>query len=952
MCEVRDLTGDEIREAFLSFFEGKGHLRIPSSSLIPGGDPTLLLTNAGMVQLKPYFTGEMQPPGRRLTSSQKCFRTTDVGQVGDATHLTFFEMLGNFSVGDYFKEDAIRFAWEFVTERLGLEPERIWASVFRDDDEAFELWTSRTGVPAERIRRFGEEDNFWGPAGSEGPCGPCSELHYDFGADRGCLRSDCGPNCENKMPGTGQTCDRFIEMWNLVFMQFYQDAAGERTPLPAPNIDTGMGLERAAVILQGKRSIYETDLFDDLVRSAAGLSGRTYGEDPDDDYALRVVAEHARSAAFLICDGVVPGNGGRNYVLRRVIRRAIRYGRKLGLEDPFLSQVAEVVIDRMGDAYPDLLQRREFILRVMSLEEERFGQALRTGLPMLEEGLVPFHLGLADAAAVAKDEAGLRAAVEGLAARVSGSIGDALEQQVVEAVVTAAAERGTSAAVDEARRRLSGIEAFVLYDTYGLPPELVEEIAQERGLEGIGWDGFDREMEAQRERASASAERFGGEFDVVRVYQELGLEETTFLGYETLESAAVIVGMVVDGAQSERAVEGQQVEVVLSDTPFYAELGGQVGDTGTIMAGESVMEVEDAQAPIAGLTVHRCRVTTGSFNVGDSVDARVDARRRASVARNHTTTHLLHATLRNVLGFHVQQHGSLVAPDRLRFDFTHVSPLTREELLEVQRLANEKIRENVAVVWHETTYREAVADGALAFFGDRYGDRVRVVEVANGAPYSVEVCGGTHVHRTGDIGFCHIVSETGIGSGLRRIEAVTGSSAEALMLEQAAELESATGLLESAPGELVSRVEGLLSELRSANRRADSLERELLKRQVAELTRSEIEGVPVVSGMLNVTNVDFLREAGDWLRNDIGSGIVILGAVIEGRPAMMAMATPDIVQRGFDAGGLVREAAKVMGGGGGGRADLGQAGGRYPDKLPDAIRAAEEGVRAWREAQS
>ncbi len=944
------MTGDEIREAFLSFFEGKGHLRIPSSSLIPAGDPTLLLTNAGMVQLKPYFTGEMQPPGRRLTSSQKCFRTTDVASVGDATHLTFFEMLGNFSVGDYFKEDAIRFAWEFVTERLGLEPERLWASVFRDDDEAFELWTTRTGVPAERIRRFGESDNFWGPAGSEGPCGPCSELHYDFGADKGCLLTNCGPNCEDKMPGTGQTCDRFIEIWNLVFMQFYQDAAGERTPLPAPNIDTGMGLERAAVILQGKRSIYETDLFEPLVRSAAELCGRTYGRDPDDDYALRVVAEHARSAAFLICDGVVPGNGGRDYVLRRVIRRAIRYGRKLGLEDAFLAQVAEVVIDRMGAAYPDLLERRDFILRVMSLEEERFGQALRTGLPMLEEGLVPFHLGLAEATAAVQDDAGLRAAVEELAAKVGGSAGSALTEQVVEAVMATASENGISGAVEVASRTLSGIEAFVLYDTYGLPPELVEEIAQERGLEGIDWEGFEREMEAQRERAGASAERFGGEFDALRVYQELGVEETRFLGYETLEAQTVIVGMVVDGEQAARAEEGQQVEVLLSETPFYAELGGQVGDTGTIAAGDSVMEVEDTQGPVAGLTVHRCRVASGSFTLGDSVEARVDARRRASIARNHTATHLLHATLRRVLGFHVRQHGSLVAPDRLRFDFTHVSPLTREELLEVQRLANEKIRENVPVDWHETTYREAVAGGALAFFGDRYGDRVRVVEVANGSAYSVEVCGGTHVPRTGDIGFCHVVSETGIGSGLRRIEAVTGSSAEALMLQQVADLEHAASLLQTAPGELVSRVEGMLTELDRANRRADTLERELLRRQVGELQRSDIEGVAVVSGVLSVSNVDLLREAGDWLRNDIGSGVIILGAVLEGRPAMMAMATRDVAERGFDAGGLVREAAKAMGGGGGGRADLGQAGGRHPDKLHDAIRAAEEGVRAWREA--
>ena len=972
---MHNLTGDEIREAFLSFFESKGHLRIPSSSLIPAGDPTLLLTNAGMVQLKPYFTGEMQPPGRRLTSSQKCFRTTDVGQVGDATHLTFFEMLGNFSVGDYFKEDAIRFAWEFVTERLGLEPDRIWASVFRDDDEAFHLWTTRTGVPAERIRRFDEQDNFWGPAGSEGPCGPCSEIHYDFGADRGCLRPDCGPNCENTLPGTGQTCDRFIEMWNLVFMQFYQDAAGERTPLPAPNIDTGMGLERAAVILQGKRSIYETDLFAPLVRSAAELCGRQYGRNPDDDYALRVVAEHARSAAFLICDGVVPGNGGRNYVLRRVMRRAIRYGRKLGLEDAFLAQVAEVVIDQMGAAYPDLLERREFILRVMGLEERRFGLTYERGMAVLngmieyrrhKRGAIEEIIEFAKRRNPGSDNASIVLEQYGFVGydpdRISEEqLGEVMTIDLVSQLVYLAfrdLEEGDEQGADSHFRRLrswgrtiSGGEAFLLYDTYGFPLEFVQEISAEHNL-GVDIAAFERHMEGQRQRARASAERFGGDFEVARAYLELGVSDTNFLGYETLQAQSEIVGMIVDGAPAVGAAEGQEVEVLLRETPFYAEMGGQVGDTGEITVGDSVMRVEDTQSPTAGVVAHTCRVVSGSFAVGEIVDARIDARRRASIARNHTATHLLHATLRRVLGFHVRQHGSLVAPDRLRFDFTHVSPLTREELQEVQRLANEKIRENVAVHWHETTYREAVADGALAFFGDRYGDRVRVVEVANGTAYSVEVCGGTHVHRTGDIGFCHVVSETGIGSGLRRIEAVTGSSAEALMLEQAAELENAAGLLEGAPGELVSRVEGLLSELRSANRRADTLERELLRRQVGELPRSEIEGVSVVSGVLTVSNVDFLREAGDWLRNDIGSGIVILGAVIEGRPAMMAMATRDVAESGFDAGGLVREAAKEMGGGGGGRADLGQAGGRYPDKLPDAIRAAEDGVRAWREAQS
>ena len=946
------MTGDEIREAFLRFFEGKGHLRMPSSSLIPAGDPTLLLTSAGMVQFKPYFTGEMSPPHTRLTTSQKCFRATDVGEVGDSTHLTFFEMLGNFSVGDYFKKEAIQYAWEFVTECLGLEPERLWASIYQEDNEAYDLWIDNTAVPTERIRRFGEADNFWGPAGNEGPCGPCSEIHYDFGQERGCQQPDCGPNCENVAAGSGLACDRFVELWNLVFMQYYQDAGGARTPLPAPNIDTGMGLERAAIILQKARSIYETDLFTALMQSAAGLCGKEYGSDPDTDYALRVVAEHARSSTFLIGDGVAPGNEGRGYVLRRVIRRAIRYGRKLGLEDPFLAEVAGVVIDRMKGQYPDLEQRREFILRVMTLEEERFGHALRTGAPMLEDGLVPFHIGLRDIvdsrAGGAPLDVDLAKAIQCLAASAGGGVASGLLQQVVEPLLSELLESNSVETLEKASRALLGAEVFVLYDTYGLPPELIEEIARENGLEGIDWEGFEREMESQRERARASAERFGGDFDAIRAYQDLGVGGTPFLGYEALTAQSVIVGMLVEGRPVERADEGQQVEVLLRETPFYAEKGGQVGDTGEIVAGGSILRVEDTQSPIAGLTAHRCTVAAGSFTLGDAVEARVDARRRESIACNHTATHLLHATLRQVLGFHVRQHGSLVAPDRLRFDFTHVSPLSPEELREVQRLANEKIRENVPVDWRETTYREAVSQGALAFFGDRYGDQVRVVEVANGVPFSLEVCGGTHVHRTGDIGYCHVVSETGIGSGLRRIEAVTGRSAEALMLEQAASLEEASRRLQAPPGQLGPRVEGLLSELEQVVRRAEALERELLRRQVKELPWKDVAGVAVVSGVLSISATDLLREAGDWLKNDVKSGIVVLGAVLEGRPAMIVMATRDVAAQGFDAGRVVKDAAKAMGGGGGGRPDMGQAGGRNPDKLPDAIQAVEDSVRLWK----
>jgi alanyl-tRNA synthetase len=1016
------MTGDEIREDFLRFFESKEHLRIPSSSLIPAADPTLLLTNAGMVQFKPYFTGEMTPPGPRMTSVQKCFRTTDIDEVGDATHLTFFEMLGNFSVGDYFKKEAVEYAWEFLTEHLGLEKGRLWASVFVDDDEAFGYWTA-TGIPAERIRRFGEADNFWGPAGNEGPCGPCSEIHYDFGSELGCRQPDCGPNCENIIAATGRKCDRFVELWNLVFMQFYQAPDGSRTPLPAPNIDTGMGLERAAVILQGKRSIYETDIFEPIVKKVAELCGKQYGKDPDTDYAIRVVAEHARSAAFLIGDGVVPGNDGRDYVLRRVIRRAIRYGKKLGLEATdvgtahpvgaihesplpvegrvMLPQVVEVVIDRMKAQYPDLEERREFILRVMALEEERFGEVLSTGLELLEEEIrfriqeeAPF------VERIRKDILSIHAG--GAVVMAISYIGQLAQQVVmggakgVIAVARLNARLSTNPAweyviatlnefprleqyprdetntllapLERNTKVISGWETFELYDTYGFPPELTQEIAREHGLE-VDMEGFEREMEAQRSQSRGASEKFGGDFDAVRVYQDLGVGLTTFLGYEALTTSTVVVGLLAEGKPVDQAVEGENIEVVLKETPFYAEMGGQMGDAGQIIAGGGQgstpdkprafsLHVEDTQSPIAGLTVHLCTVISGVINKGDAVEATVDSTRRQDTARNHTATHMLHAALRQVLGSHVRQHGSLVTPGRLRFDFTHVSPLTVDELREVQRLTNEKIRENMAVTSRETTYRDAVAQGALAFFGDRYGDQVRVVEVANvehaeevgSAPFSLEVCGGTHVHRTGDIGYCHIVSESSIGSGLRRIEAVSGRAAEELMASQSATLEEISRRLQVSSDQLTPRVEGMLAEMEQAARLSETLERGLLKRLVAELPRKQVAGVNVVTGELKVSDTDLLREAGDWLKNDIKSGVVVLGTVLENRPSMMIMATKDMVEQGFHAGNAVKEAAKAMGGGGGGRPEMAQAGGREPGKLKDALSAAEEEVRRWRQS--
>ena len=1000
------MTGDEIREAYLRFFEGKGHLRLPSSSLIPAGDPTLLLTNAGMVQMKPYFTGEMTPPASRLTTAQKCFRTTDIDSVGDSTHLTFFEMMGNFSVGDYFKTEAIAYAWEFVTERLGLARERVWVTVFTDDDEAHELWV-KTGVPTERIRHFGEKDNFWGPAGNEGPCGPCSELHYDFGQELGCQEPDCGPNCENIVADTGLKCDRFVELWNLVFMQYYQAADGSRSPLPAPNIDTGMGLERAAVILQGKRSIYDTDLFAPLVQKVAELCGKQYGDDPDTDYAIRVVAEHARSAAFLISDGVVPGNDGRDYVLRRVIRRAIRYGKKLGLEATsapvgaihelplhtegraVLPQVAEVVIDRMKAQYPDLAERREFILRVIGLEEERFGETLQNGINFfggfaselreIAQAIAGIESGLSNAP---WDNQNVDDAAEFLSPLVIvGGIGEPEERAISGATMARRLliDRFSwdeyesfqneplgnklqilQARLDSTKQRIRlnqvpGRVAFVLHATYGFPPELTEEIAKENGLEGIDWDAFQEEMRKHAETSRAAAGKFGGDFDAVRVYQELGVGATTFLGYETLSATSVVVGLLADGQAVKRAVQGEKVEVILQETPFYAEMGGQMGDAGEMVGQGGTLSVEDTQAPIAGLTVHLCTVEQGTIGLGDTVEATVDASRRHDTARNHTATHMLHAALREVLGSHVRQHGSLVTPDRLRFDFTHVSPLSREEMDAVQRLTNNKIRENVQVESRETTYRDAVSDGALAFFGDRYGDQVRVVRVASspdpqgGTPFSMEVCGGTHVHRSGDIGLCYITSEVSIGSGLRRIEAVTGRGAEDLMARQTASLEEAAQRLQVPPDQLATRISSLLEEVQRVGQRSQALERELLKRQVAQLGRKQVAGVDVVSGELTVSTVEFLREAGDWLRNDIKSGVMALGAVLDGRPTVIVAATPDVVAQGFHAGNAAKQAAAAMAGGGGGRPELGQAGGKDASKLQDALLAAENEVRRWKE---
>ena len=953
------MTGDEIRSSYIRFFEGEGHLHMPSASLIPAGDPTLLFTSAGMVPFKPFFMGEQTPPNRRMTSFQKSFRTTDIDEVGDHKHLTFFEMLGNFSIGDYFKQDAIAFAWELVTSLFSLPPERLYVTIHLDDDEAYALWRNNIGVPDERIYRYGDSDNWWGPAGTEGPTGPCSEIHYDGGAEKGCgsmvppdeltgifLREretgtkqdipGCHPNCD---------CERFVELWNLVFMQFYQDPERNRTPLPAPSVDTGMGLERAAAVLQDKPNVYETDIFRPILDKVCGLSGRAYGQDRETDYALRVVAEHARAASFLIGDGVVPGNEGRGYVLRRVIRRAIRYGRRLGLDQPFLTQVAEVVLERFAPVYRELDENGEFILRVIGLEEERFSRTFERGNDILR-GMVTYR----ERALVCREQivqSGIVATTlpdDHLGGSESENMGAQLARQyLVEAAGDGPDRADTnSVLIDQWGSAITGKEAFVLYDTYGFPPELTAEMAREQGLE-VDTEGFELEMESQREQ-SRSSQGFSGAMEMLTAYENLGIEATHFVGYRHLEMETHVAALLVDNVAAGHATQGQSVEVLLEDTPFYAENGGQVGDQGVLTGPNGTVRVEDTQSPVAGLIVHRGVVEKGDISLGDTVSARVDISRRLDAARNHSGTHLLHASLRSVLGPHVRQAGSMVAPDRLRFDFSHVGPLSPEEQLSVQNLANAKVRDNLEVSTQESTYAEAVRDGALAFFGDRYGDTVRVVRMSNGEAFSVEVCGGTHVGATGQVGTLFVLGESGIGGGMRRIEAVTGRAAEQLFVEQSARLDALARRLQTPVVDLEARLETFIQDTEELRRRLATLERGSLRSEAEALLEQvqDIGGVKVVAGRTSANSAEAMREMGDFIKTRLPSAVICLGAVVNGNPLLVAMVTPDLVDQGLHAGNMVRDAARVMGGGGGGQPEMAQAGGRQADKLQDALRRVAE----------
>jgi alanyl-tRNA synthetase len=863
-------TSSELRQAFLDFFASRGHEVVASSSLVPANDPTLLFTNAGMVQFKDVFLGRETRAIPRAATAQRCVRAggkhNDLENVGyTARHHTFFEMLGNFSFGDYFKRDAIRYAWEFVTGVLGLPPERLWCTVFNGDDEAASIWLDEIGIDNRRFTRLDEKDNFWA-MGDTGPCGPCSEIFYDH-----------GPGIAGGPPGSAEADgDRFVEIWNLVFMQFDRNAAGQLTPLPKPSVDTGMGLERLAAVMQGVHSNYEIDLFVKLIEAAAAAT-RT---DDLRDNSLKVIADHIRACSFLIADGVLPGNEGRGYVLRRIVRRALRHGHKLGVEDPFFHTLVAPLEAQMGAAYPELVERRTHVERVLLQEEQRFAETLSQGMRLLED-------------AIAKVP--------------SGGV-------------------------------IPGATVFKLYDTYGFPEDLTADIARERGL-SVDHAGFEEAMNAQRERA-----RKASRFEVVHGQAPSIVESTEFVGYETTAADAKVVALLrADGHQSEKLEPGDAGTVVLDRTPFYAESGGQVGDTGTLTAAGVRFDVADTRK-LGTAHGHAGTLLEGRLAVGDVVRAAIDAERREAIVLNHSATHLLHAALRHVLGTHVQQKGSLVAPDRLRFDFAHYEPLSGDELGRIEALVNDQIRANADAEIRVLPYDQAIAAGALAFFGDKYGDSVRVLRLGE---LSTELCGGTHVRRSGDIGFFKITSESGIAAGVRRIEAVTGRGALEWVSAAEGTLREVAGLVRSGRDDVREKVAQIVDRARTLEREVETLKARLASGSGRDLLDEarEINGIKVVVARLDGADDKALRTATDQLKDRLQSGVVVLGSVDGDKVRLVAGVTKDLTAR-LKAGALIQPIAECVGGRGGGRPDFAQAGGSRPEKLDEALALVDAAIAA------
>ena len=875
------MTGSEIRESFLKFFEGKGHARVASSSLVPKDDPTLLFTNAGMVQFKNCFLGLEDRGYHRAVTSQKCVRAggkhNDLENVGvTARHHTFFEMLGNFSFGDYFKAEAIAWSWEYLTGVMALPKERLWVTIYRDDDEAFRIWNEKMGVPAERIIRMGEKSNFW-MMGETGPCGPCSEIIYDQGEGTGCGKPTCDVHCE---------CDRHLEIWNLVFTQFDRDASGKLTPLPKPNIDTGMGLERLAAVVQGVKSNYESDLFAGVIRFIEKISGRAYKKNEEDDISIRVIADHSRSVTFLIGDGVLPSNEGRGYVLRRILRRAARHGKLLGMGRPFLHEVCGVVIDEMKGAYPDLADKAAFIRKAVESEEQRFIETLDAGLRILQEEVT---------------------ALKGAGKEV-----------------------------------IPGEIVFKLYDTFGFPTDLTADIVRKDGL-SLDMDGFEKAMANQREKARESW-RGSGEEAISEVYHRLSVEgiASEFVGYgfrgESFESQ--VTAILKQGQPVGEIADGDAAEIIVAKTPFYGEIGGQVGDTGLIEGDGFLFEVADAQRPLDHLISHVGRLRHGKIRVGDTVRLTVDDETRQATEANHSGTHLLQAALKTVLGEHVKQSGSLVDSERLRFDFTHFSRIEEGELRRVETLVNRMIRANVPVETAVMPLDEAVKTGATAVFDEKYGETVRVVEMTG---FSSELCGGTHVARTGDIGFFKIVQESAVAAGVRRIEAVTGKKAVEYAQRVENELRETAGLLKIGLLETSERTEKLLRRERELEKEIESLKGKLAAKDSGDLMGRvrNLSGVDILSAVVEASDAKTLRDFGDKLRDRLRSGIILLGSRSEGKAMLLCIVTKDLTKR-YHAGNIIKAVAPVVGGSGGGRPDMAQAGGQKPEFLEKALEKLPE----------
>lgn len=874
------MNHNEIRQKYLDFFRDKGHEVVSSSSLIPRDDPTLLFTNAGMVQFKGLFLGEEKRSYTRAVTSQKCVRAggkhNDLENVGyTSRHHTFFEMLGNFSFGDYFKEETIAWAWELLLDGYGLDKDKLYITIYKDDDEAHEIWEKRIGVPASRITRLGEKDNFWA-MGDIGPCGPCSEIHFDQGESTGCGKPDCAPGCD---------CGRYLEIWNLVFTQYDRDAQGNLTRLPAPNIDTGMGLERITAVIQGVKNNYDTDIFSAPISRLEELSSLKYGENDKHSLSFRVISDHARSAAFLIGDGVMPSNEGRGYVLRRIIRRAIRYGQVLGLKDAFFHSVADSVIDAMGDHYNELADSRSYIKGVLVNEEKRFSDTLFYSMKILNDEIEKIK-----------------------------------------------SDRGNI---------IPGELAFKLYDTYGLAVDIVEDVARDEGLK-VDMDAYEKSMSTQRNQSRESW-KGSGEEKIPEIYKTLESRGVTseFIRHKTSVLKSTVTAIIKDGLETGQAEEKDEPEVILNSTPFYGESGGQVGDEGILLNDNVKIRVTNTRKIGENLIIHKCKVENGSLKVGDNVEARVDYERRKAIQANHTATHLLHSALREILGDHVKQAGSLVSHDRLRFDFSHFTQVERDKLMAVESLVNMNIMENHPVSTEEMTKEEAAKTGAMAIFEERYGTKVRVVSVGDGV--SMELCGGTHTERTGDVGLFKIISESAVAANVRRIEAVTGNTAVEYCQAIDNEIKKAASLLKTLPDHVNEKINQVLREIKQKDTEIEVLKSKLLSKESGDLLAgiNEIRGIQVLTRELEAASPKELRDYVDKIKEKLPSGIIVLGSRNAEKVMLICAVTEDLTKQ-YNAGKIIKGLSEIVGGKGGGRPDMAQGGGNNPQKLTQALESVKD----------